>query len=87
MSAGQGGVERGGESDAPCAEETRLLWEFWNLYWNGPGSADYGDHAGYTWADVQALDDAAALVEEHGLSHPCRRTNPTTSPGQPRGES
>lgn len=57
----------------PCPEAERLLYALWNLYWNGPGSCDYGDHAGYTWAEDQALTDAAEKVEDHYTIHGCRR--------------
>jgi hypothetical protein len=64
------------ENDAPCPEAMRLLDALFDLYWNGPGSCDYGDHAGYTWAEDQALTDRAEAVEDHYTIHGCRPIPP-----------
>lgn len=65
-------MSQSAEEDAPCREESDLLRAFWDLYWNGPGTSDYGDHAGRPWDEEQALDDAASLVEDHHAQHGCR---------------
>jgi hypothetical protein len=56
----------------PCPVETELLYQFWNLFWNGPGSCDGGTHATYTWDEMGALADAAERVENHQTEHGCR---------------
>jgi hypothetical protein len=45
-------------------EELEALRAFWDLYWNGPGCLDYGDHFGYLPDDMNALDKAAEKVED-----------------------
>lgn len=52
-----------------CAEQHRLLLEFWDLYWHGPGTVEIEAHGkvyfGHEPSEDAALDDLAALVEDH----------------------
>lgn len=51
-------------------KELTLLRAFWNQFWNGPGSGECAcGMSAYEPAEMVALDDLAAAVEDHYAEH------------------